>query len=178
VAHKVCFYATNLIFSTQVPILTGNPRDAAKVTLAYTPDCIWRNRDSFVQGHKDIEALLTSKWEREQHYRLRKELFAFTDTKIAVQFWYEYYLPAGALVPGDTQFRHTLGGKSGDAKIVKEGGQWFRCYGLEDWTFDVKDGGKMRKRMMSGNDIEIEEGDRWFKDGVDVDSVEISEKHW
>jgi nuclear transport factor 2 (NTF2) superfamily protein len=40
-------------------------------------------------------------------------------------------------------------------------GEWFRCYGLEDWTF-AKDG-KMRKRQMSGNDVKIEEGQRWFK---------------
>lgn len=31
---------------------------------------------------------------------------------------------------------------------------------------------------MSGNDVRIEEEDRWFKDGVDVESVEISERHW
>jgi hypothetical protein len=31
--------------------------------------------------------------------------------------------------------------------------KWKRCYGLEDWTFAVD--GKMRKRQMSGNDIEI-----------------------
>lgn len=36
----------------------------------------------------------------------------------------------------------------------------------------------MRKRQMSGNDVRIEESARWFKDGVDVDSVEISEEHW
>lgn len=32
--------------------------------------------------------------------------------------------------------------------------------------------------MMSANDVAITEEERWFKDGVDVDSVEISEKHW
>jgi hypothetical protein len=32
--------------------------------------------------------------------------------------------------------------------------------------------------MMSGNDVEIVEEERWFKDGVDVDSVEIGEEHW
>ena len=31
--------------------------------------------------------------------------------------------------------------------------KWKRCYGLEDWTFAGD--GKMRKRQMSGNDIEI-----------------------
>lgn len=93
---------------------------------------------------------MTRKWQRERHYKLRKELFAVTDNKIAVQFWYEYQ----------------------DAND----GRWKRCYGLEDWTFDAD--GKMRKRQMSGNDVELTEDERWFKDGVDVDSVLISEKHW
>lgn len=69
--------------------------------------------------------------------------------QIAVQFWYEHH---------DTT------------------GQWFRTYGLEDWTFAPD--GRMEKRMMSGNDVAITEEERWFKDGVDVDSVEISAKHW
>jgi hypothetical protein len=69
--------------------------------------------------------------------------------QIAVQFWYEYH----------------------DAS-----GQWFRTYGLEDWTFAAD--GRMAKRMMSANDVAITEEERWFKEGVDVDSVEIGEKHW
>ena len=36
----------------------------------------------------------------------------------------------------------------------------------------------MRKRQMSGNDVEIEDGERWFVDGVDVNTVEIGEDHW
>lgn len=36
-----------------------------------------------------------------------------------------------------------------------DGMKWKRCYGLEDWTF--AEDGKMRKRQMSGNDIEISE---------------------
>lgn len=31
---------------------------------------------------------------------------------------------------------------------------------------------------MSGNDVEITEEERWFKEGVDVDSVEIGAEHW
>lgn len=71
------------------------------------------------------------------------------DLQIAVQFWYEWY---------------------------DESGQWWRTYGLEDWTF--ADNGLMRKRQMSGNDVKISEEERWFKDGVDVNEVDISEKHW
>ena len=106
---------------------------------------------------------LTAKWQRESDYRLRKELFSFHDNKIAVQFWYEYR----------------------DAEEAKEGRVvWRRAYGLEDWTFNEQ--GKMRKRMMSANDMEIPEEQRWFggelKEGEDVNDlvqrVEIGEQHW
>lgn len=98
----------------------------------YTEDCIWRNRDQFFRGHPAIVAFLTAKWARERNYRLRKELFAFRENKIAVQFWYEY-------------------------QDEQDEMKWKRCYGLEDWTFNEQ--GKMRKRMMSGNDMVIgEEG--------------------
>lgn len=126
-----------------------NTRDPSKVKNGYTTDSIWRNRSDFLRGHEEIVAWLTKKWERENGYRLRKELFAFTDNKIAVQFWYEWY---------DTE------------------GQWWRTYGLEDWTF--ADDGRMRKRQMSGNDVKIADNERWFANGVDVNTVEISEKHW
>ena len=117
---------------------------------AYTEDCIWRNRDEFFRGHDAIIDFLTRKWSKETYYRLRKELFAFSDDKIAVQFWYEFKHP--------------------------ETGRWRRCYGLEDWTF--AEDGRMRKRQMSGNEVDISESERWFKDGVDVNTVEISEEHW
>jgi nuclear transport factor 2 (NTF2) superfamily protein len=103
------------------------------IARAYTPDSIWRNRTSFLSGTAAIEDLLTKKWEKEKNYILRKELFAFSENKIAVQFWYEY------------QDSH-------------DGMKWKRCYGLEDWTF--AEDGKMRKRQMSGNDVEIEESGR------------------
>lgn len=48
---------------------------------AYTPDSIWRNRDTFLQGTDEIVGFLTKKWEMEYGYRLRKELFAFTENK-------------------------------------------------------------------------------------------------
>jgi len=91
------------------------------------------------------------KWAKEKSYRLRKELFAFTDDKIAVKFWYEY-------------------------QDSSDGMKWKRCYGLEDWTFAAD--GRMRKRQMSGNDVEIAEEERWFVDGVDVNAVHIDEAHW
>lgn len=104
-----------------------------------------------MSGTEEIEAFLTKKWEKEKEYKLRKELFAFDSHRIAVQFWYEY------------QDSH-------------DGMKWKRCYGLEDWTF--ADDGRMRKRQMSGNDVLLSEEQRWFKDGVDVNTVDISESHW
>ncbi|KAI9817562.1 MAG: hypothetical protein M1827_001174 [Pycnora praestabilis] len=128
-----------------------NTKDPQKVVKAYTDDSIWRNRDQFLQGHPDILDFLEKKWKKEHDYRLRKELFAFTDNKIAVQFWYEY-------------------------RDVEGDGKWKRCYGLEDWTFN--EDGKLRKRQMSGNEIVLKEEERWFQEGVDVDSVHIGEEHW
>ncbi|KAJ6179864.1 hypothetical protein N7519_010325 [Penicillium mononematosum] len=132
-----------------------NTRDPARVAQGYTPTCIWRVRDSFFTGTESIVAFLQAKWKRERSYRLRKELFAFRDDRIAVQFWYEF-------------------------QDAEDGMRWKRCYGLEDWTFDQT--GKMRKRMMSGNDVLIgPEGNgegRWFADEVNVNDVHISEQHW
>ncbi|GME36088.1 hypothetical protein GTA08_BOTSDO07475 [Neofusicoccum parvum] len=127
---------------------TQKPSDVVK---AYTEDSVWRNRSSFLKGHEKIVEFLTKKWEKEKSYRLRKELFSFNDNKIAVQFWYEY-------------------------QDAHDGMKWKRCYGLEDWTF--AEDGRMRKRQMSGNDVELAEGERWFAGDVDVNTVEIGEEHW
>ncbi|KIV91274.1 hypothetical protein PV10_05829 [Exophiala mesophila] len=139
-----------------------NTQNPVTVSNGYTPNCIWRNRTSFIRGTDEIVDLLRQKWEKEANYRLRKELFAFTANRIAVQFWYEY------------QDRH-------------DSMKWKRCYGLEDWTFDHETG-KMEKRHMSANEILLgQDGDgiavpakgiegRWFVDGVDVDDNSVTEK--
>ena len=62
-----------------------NSRDAVKVSLAYTPDSVWRNRAEFLSGRKDIVEFLTRKWNRELEYRLIKELWAFHGNRIAVR---------------------------------------------------------------------------------------------
>ncbi|OON78029.1 nuclear transport factor 2 family protein [Streptomyces tsukubensis] len=108
-----------------------NTRDPEKVSLAYTVDSEWRNRDVFVHGRDEIVAFLTEKWRRELDYRLRKELWAYTDRRIAVRFEYEFH----------------------DAE-----GQWFRAYGNENWEFD--DDGLMRERFASINDLAILPEDR------------------
>jgi nuclear transport factor 2 (NTF2) superfamily protein len=111
-----------------------NGRDPEKVALAYSSDSRWRNRAEFLQGRAEIAAFLTRKWARELDYRLIKELWAFTDDRIAVRFAYEWR--------DDT-------------------GQWFRSYGNENWEFDEL--GHMRKRIASINDLPIAEGDRLFR---------------
>ena len=110
-----------------------NGRDPARVATAYTPDSVWRNRDVFLTGRAAIEAFLADKWTREQEYRLIKELWAFTNDRIAVRFAYEWQDGAG---------------------------RWFRSYGNENWAFDAD--GLMRERHASINDVAIAPGDRLF----------------
>lgn len=117
-----------------------NGRDPARVATAYTPDSVWRNRDVFLTGRAAIEAFLADKWTREQDYRLIKELWAFTDDRIAVRFAYEWQDGAG---------------------------RWFRSYGNENWAFDAD--GLMRERHASINDVAIAPDERlfhWDRTGV------------
>lgn len=111
-----------------------NGRDPAKVAMAYTPDSRWRNRSEFPSGRSEIEAFLTRKWEKEREYRLIKELWAYTDNRIAVRFAYEWH---------DTN------------------GNWFRSYGNENWEFDNE--GYMTVRHASINDVPITEEERLFR---------------
>jgi uncharacterized protein len=108
-----------------------NTREPERVSLAYTEDSVWRNRDTFVTGRPAIVAFLTAKWERELDYALRKELWAFAANRIAVRFQYECH----------------------DA-----GGQWWRSYGNELWEFD--ENGLMARREASINDRRISEPER------------------
>lgn len=110
-----------------------NSREPARVALAYTVDSEWRNRSQFINGRNEIEAFLTEKWQKEHDYRLKKELWAFLDHKIAVRFEYEYHNDAG---------------------------QWFRAYGNENWEFAAD--GLMHRRFASINDVAIAESERKF----------------
>ena len=111
-----------------------NSRDPARVSLAYTTDSRWRNRDEFIAGREAIVRFLERKWARELDYRLIKEIWAHADRRIAVRFAYEWH---------------------------DDGGRWFRSYGNENWEFD--DAGFMRTRHASINDVPIEEADRKFR---------------
>jgi len=110
-----------------------NSRDPEKVALAYAPDSRWRNRAEFVNGGLEITAFLTRKWAKELDYRLIKELWAFTDDRIAVRFAYEWH---------------------------DDSGNWYRSYGNENWEFN--EDGLMRLRLARINDHPIKESDRKY----------------
>jgi hypothetical protein len=103
-----------------------NSRDPERVALAYTEDSEWRNRAEFLRGREAIRAFLRRKWDKELDYRLRKELWAFTDNRIAVRFEYEWH---------------------------DDSGQWYRSYGNEQWEFSSE--GLMQRRFASINDAPI-----------------------
>jgi uncharacterized protein len=110
-----------------------NSRNPEQVSLGYTPDSKWRNRSEFVTGRAQIVQFLTRKWQKELDYRLIKELWAFGGSRIAVRFAYESHDAAG---------------------------QWFRCYGNENWEFD--ESGVMHHRYACINDLPIQESERLF----------------
>jgi uncharacterized protein len=110
-----------------------NTRDPQRVSLAYTPQSVWRNRAEFVTGRAAIVEFLSRKWVRELDYRLIKELWAFTENRIAVRFAYEWHDDAG---------------------------NWFRSYGNENWEFD--ESGLMARRFACINDLPIDEKARLF----------------
>jgi uncharacterized protein len=66
-----------------------NTRDSEQVSLAYTEHSRWRNRDEFFEGREAIRDFLRRKWARELDYRLEKNLWCFTENRIAVRFEYE-----------------------------------------------------------------------------------------
>jgi nuclear transport factor 2 (NTF2) superfamily protein len=110
-----------------------NTRSPEKVSLAYTPDSIWRNRAEFLRGRETIVQFLTRKWNKELDYRLIKELWAFHENRIAVRFAYEWH---------------------------DDSGQWFRSYGNENWEFNEH--GFMQLRIASINDLPIATSERKY----------------
>lgn len=108
-----------------------NSRDPARVALAYSLDTRWRNRAEFADGRDAARAFLERKWKKEHEYRLIKELWAFSDTRIAVRYAYEWHDDAG---------------------------NWFRSYGNENWEFGAD--GLMVNRYASVNDLPIGEHER------------------
>ncbi len=110
-----------------------NSRDPKRVALAYSEDTRWRNRAEFVSGRTEVEAFLARKWARELDYRLIKELWAFSGSRIAVRFAYEWH---------------------DDSK------NWFRSFGNENWEFN--EAGLMTHRHACINDLPIKESERKY----------------
>ena len=108
-----------------------NLKDPEKISMAYSKDSKWRNRDFFINGRAEIVSFLENKYAKELEYRLCKELWAYTEDRIAVRFAYEWH---------------------------DEKGQWYRSYGNENWEFD--EDGRMKVRFASINDLAIEENER------------------
>jgi len=111
-----------------------NSCDPERVALAYTEDSEWRNRSEFLVGREQIQSFLERKWEKEKGYQLKKELWTFSDNRIAVTFKYEWHDDAN---------------------------NWFRSYGNELWEF--ANNGLMQRRIASINDMAILKEDRLFK---------------
>jgi len=104
-----------------------NSKNPKRISLAYSIDSQWRNRDKFFKGREAIVDFLSDKWSKELHYKLRKHLWSFTDNRISVRFEYEW--------------QHA------------QSGEWYRTHGNEHWEFDSE--GLMKVRDMSANDIKI-----------------------
>ncbi len=108
-----------------------NSKDPIVISKAYSIDTEWRNRNQFINGREEVQEFLKDKWKNELDYKLKKELWAFQDHRIAVRFEYEYR---------------------------NQNNQWFRAYGNENWEFD--ENGLMKKRYASINDLEIKNSER------------------
>jgi len=111
-----------------------NNKNPEQVSMAYSIDSKWRNRDQFFIGRDSIVDFLSNKWSKELHYKLRKHLWSFTDNRISVRFEYEWQ----------------------DAETA----QWYRTHGNEHWEFNSE--GLMQVRDMSANDVKITINERKF----------------
>jgi nuclear transport factor 2 (NTF2) superfamily protein len=127
------FSNSDAILKVRLAENAWNNQNPSAIALAYSLDSRWRNRRDFVTGRDDIIALLTNKWKKENEYRLIKELWAYTDNRIAVRFAYEW------------RDKHN---------------NWFRSYGNENWAFD--ENGLMKERHASINDLPIDYSQRKF----------------
>ncbi len=109
-----------------------NRRVIAAIPEDYTADTRWRYRDAFLEGRAAIVPFLEERWPIQQHYRLKKELWAFGAARISVRFISEW------------QHRDT--------------GEWFRTHGNEHWAFAAD--GLQSLLDVSANDVPIAAADR------------------
>ena len=109
-----------------------NRRVAEEIPQTCTPDTRWRYRDAFVGGRDNIVPFLRARWPVQEHYRLKKELWSFTASRISVRFISEW--------------RH------------RDTGRWYRTHGNEHWEFAPD--GLQSVLDLSANDIPIDESER------------------
>src|SRR5499425_1974810 len=128
------FDADTATINVRLAEVAWNTREPQRVSMAYTPDSVWRNRAEFFAGREAIQQFLARKWTKELDYRLIKELWAYQGNRIAVRFAYEWH---------------------------DDSGSWFRSYGNENWEFDET--GLMRLRLASINDLPIREAERKYR---------------
>ncbi|WP_415396318.1 DUF1348 family protein [Sulfurimonas sp. CS5] len=125
-----------------------NLKNPEKIATAYSLDSKWRNRNLFINGRDEIISFLENKYLKELNYKLCKELWAYTEDRIAVRFAYEWH---------------------------DDNGQWYRSYGNENWEFNEK--GLMKVRFASINDLAINKSDRkllWEEDTRPEDYPSLS----
>lgn len=110
-----------------------NSKDPIKTSLLYSIDSKWRDCSHFIEGREAIQNFLQKKWTNELDFKIKKELFAFIDYKLAISFQYEF-------------------------RSLENPKQWLRVYGNEHLFFN--DEGLIIKRDCSTNTIQIEENER------------------
>ncbi|HYT91365.1 MAG TPA: nuclear transport factor 2 family protein [Gemmataceae bacterium] len=148
-----------------------NSRDPVRVSLAYSTDSIWRNRDQFVLPRHERSSLARSVSEGMSYRSPSLTL------RVSVTIFH------AGVISGRSQIQEFLAGKwrrELDYRLVKDlwafderriavrfqyewhddSGQWFRSYGNELWEFD--DDGLMRRREASINGVPIVGSDRKF----------------
>jgi len=102
--------------------VTENKNSFVKASKPCTVNIEWRNKDKFKNAREEVQDFLTDKL----HYNLKKVVWAFKETRIAVRFEYEYE------------------NKKGKRYLVN---------GNENWDFD--EDGLLEKKYAGSNDVKI-----------------------
>ncbi len=108
-----------------------NTRDPEKIIQLYTEDIEWLDRTTFLSGREQVKAYLAQKFENEQEFITKKEVWGAKENRNAIRFEDEWH---------------------------DQNGQWFHSYGNEQLEFDEK--GLIRKRFGVISDKAIEAVDK------------------
>ena len=104
-----------------------NTRDPERVSLAYTEDSQWRNRDEHIVGRDADRRVPHPEVAARTRLCAAQEPVGLPENRMAVRFQYECHDAAG---------------------------QWYRSYGNELWEFTEQ--GLMARREASINDVKID----------------------